>query len=181
MKKALEVSGTGQKTLKIKNNGGNALFASVVVSGIPLENAGGSYENGLTMKVTYSTLDGSSIDVNSLEQGTDFMVKVRVSNVSSFETYKEVALTQAFPSGWEIQNDRLSGSSDDSENYNYMDVRDDRVLTYFSLAPRETKTFTVKLHASFVGRYFAPGFVCASMYDSEISARNLGFWTVVKE
>ncbi|MBO7428908.1 MAG: Ig-like domain-containing protein [Paludibacteraceae bacterium] len=181
VKKSLEVSGTGQKTLKIKNNGGTALFASVVTSGIPLENAGGSFENGLSMKVTYSTLDGSSIDVNKLEQGTDFQVRVKVSNSSSYETYKEVALTQVFPSGWEIQNERLSGSSDESENYNYRDFRDDRVLTYFSLAPRETKTFTVKLHASFVGRYFAPGFLCSSMYDSEISARNIGFWTVVSE
>ena len=131
------------------------------------------------MKVDYFTLDGSSLDVNKIEQGTDFLVKVKVSNASSYDTYKEAYLTQVFPSGWEIQNERLSGNTEDSENYNYKDVRDDRVLTYFSLKPRETKTFTVKLHASFIGRYFAPAFVCGSMYDSEIVARNLGFWTSV--
>lgn len=179
VKKSLEVTGTGQKTLKIKNNGGNVLFASVAISGIPLENAGGAFENGLHMKVDYFTLDGSSLDVNKIEQGTDFLVKVKVSNASSYDTYKEAYLTQVFPSGWEIQNERLSGNTEDSENYNYKDVRDDRVLTYFSLKPRETKTFTVKLHASFIGRYFAPAFVCGSMYDSEIVARNLGFWTSV--
>jgi len=179
VKKSLEVKGTGQQSLKIKNNGANTLFASVVVSGIPMENAGGAFENGLTMKVSYTDMDGSSIDVSRLTQGMDFKVKVSVSNVSSYDTYKEVALTQVFPSGWEIQNERLSGSSDESGNYNYKDVRDDRVMTYFSLAPRQTRTFTVKLHASFIGRYFAPGFLCSSMYDNDISARNLGFWTVV--
>ncbi len=179
VKKSLEVKGTGQQSLKIKNNGSNTLFASVAVSGIPMENAGGAFENGLTMKVSYVDMDGSSIDVSRLTQGTDFKVKVTVSNVSSYDTYKEVALTQVFPSGWEIQNERLSGSTDDSGNYNYKDVRDDRVMTYFSLAPRQTKSFTVRLHASFIGRYFAPGFLCSSMYDSDISARNLGFWTVV--
>ena len=181
VKKSLEVKGVGQQSLKIKNNGANSLFASVVTSGIPLENEGGSFEKGLNMKVSYFDLDGSSLDVAQLEQGTDFIVKVKVSNVSSYEKYNEVALTQVFPSGWEIQNDRMSGDSEESENYNYKDIRDDRVMTYFSLSPRETKTFTLRLHASFVGRYFAPAFVCTSMYDSEICARNLGFWTTVTE
>lgn len=181
VKKSLEVTGTGQQSLKIKNNGSNTLFASVVTSGIPIENAGGAFQNGLNMSVSYTDMDGSTIDASQLTQGTDFKVKVTISNSSSYETYKEVALTQVFPSGWEIRNERLFGVSDESENYNYKDVRDDRVMTYFSLAPRQTKTFTVKLHASFVGRYFAPGFLCASMYDSDISARNLGYWVVVNE
>ena len=176
------MSGTGQKTLKLKNNGNNTLFVSVVTSGIPLENQGGAFENGLHMKVEYYDLNGSSMDLKDIKQGTDFKVKVKVSNASSYDTYKEVFLTQVFPSGWEIQNERLSDeNSEESVNYNYKDIRDDRVLTYFSLNPRETKTFVVTLHASFVGRYFAPGFVCGSMYDSEIIARNLGFWTVVSE
>ena len=180
-RKALEVSGTGQKTLKLKNNGNNTLFASLITSGIPLENQGGAFENGLHMKVEYYDLGGSSMELKDIKQGTDFKVKVKVSNASSYDTYKEVFLTQVFPSGWEIQNERLSGNSEESVNYNYKDVRDDRVLTYFSLSPRETKTFVVTLHASFVGRYFAPGFVCGSMYDSDIIARNLGFWTIVSE
>lgn len=180
-KKSIEATGTGLKSLKIKNNGANTLFASVVTSGIPIENAGGAFQNGLNMSVSYTDMNGYSIEPSNLSQGTDFKVKVTISNTSSYETYKEVALTQVFPSGWEIRNERLSGTTDESENYNYKDVRDDRVMTYFSLAPRQTKTFIVKLHASFVGKYFAPGFLCTSMYDSDISARNLGGWVVVSE
>lgn len=181
VRKAIEVKGTGNQSMKIKNNASNPLFASVFTSGIPIENAGGAFENGMNMRVNYYDLDGDLISVDKLAQGTDFLVKVTVRNTSSYDNYQEVALTQVFPSGWEIQNDRLNEGSDDSENYNYRDIRDDRVMTYFSLRPGQSKTFTVKLHASFIGRYFAPAFVCSSMYDSEICSRNLGYWTVVGE
>lgn len=181
VRKALEVKGTGAQSLKLKNNASSTLFASIFTSGIPIENAGGEFNNGMSMRVNYYDLEGNTISVNNVTQGTDFMAKVTVTNTSSYDTYQEVALTQVFPSGWEIQNDRLNGGNDDSGNYNYRDIRDDRVMTYFSLNPKQSKTFTVKLHASFIGRYFAPAVICASMYDSEICSRNLGYWTVVSE
>ncbi len=180
VRKSLDVKGVGNQKLSVKNNGENTLFVSLVTSGIPTENSGGAIENGLSMKVSYYTLDGTPLDVNRLEQGTDFKVKVEVHNLSSYQSLKEISLIQVFPSGWEIQNDRISGNSDESENFNYRDIRDDRVMTYFRLNSRETKAFTVKLHASFIGRYFAPAFITSSMYDSEICAKNLGFWTVVE-
>lgn len=180
VKKSLEVKGVGDQKLSIKNNGNNTLYASLVTSGIPSENMGGAIQNGLSMSVNYYTMEGNPLDVNTLKQGTDFKVKVVVRNLSAYQGYNEVSLTQVFPSGWEIQNDRMSGNSDEPTNYNYRDIRDDRVMTYFSLRKNESKTFTVKLHASFIGRYFAPAFITSSMYDSEICAKNLGFWTVVE-
>ena len=64
-----------------------------------------------------------------------------------FAEVENLALTQVFPSGWEIINERLFGGQVGSQ-FNYRDIRDDRVLTYFSLKMNEQKEFKVKLNAT---------------------------------
>lgn len=181
IKRSLEVGAAKSQKAVLKNNGQNTLYVTMAISGIPEENMVGAMSNGLDMSVKYSTLGGESFDPTAITQGEDFMAEVTVRNTSSVETYQEVALTQVFPSGWEIQNDRMSNMEEESQNYSYRDVRDDRVMTYFSLSPGEKKSFKVKLHASFIGKYYAPSVICESMYDSEIAAKNTGFWATVKK
>ncbi len=58
------------------------------------------------MKVDYLDMDLKPVDQTNLEQGTDFMMVVRVTN-NTFPSVDNIALTQMVPSGWEIQNTRL--------------------------------------------------------------------------
>ena len=87
-----------------------------------------------------------------------------------------MALSQVFPSGWEINNLRLT----DDENLkrvdrgDYQDIRDDRVYTYFRLGTNGQRTFTVSLTASFAGTFYLPGVSCEAMYDHSISAKEKG-------
>ncbi len=179
-KKALEVSAKDSQKLTVKNNGQGVLFGTLLSSGIPEGDRLEAYSKGLYLtNVSYKDLDGNVLDPKSINQGVDFEVTVTVHNSTSLRL-NEVALTQVFPSGWEIQNARLSGEEEESANYSYRDIRDDRVMTYFSMRAGETKRFSVKLHASFMGKYYAPAIICESMYDSEICARNNGFWTSVE-
>jgi uncharacterized protein YfaS (alpha-2-macroglobulin family) len=48
----------------------------------------------------------------------------------------ELVLNYTLPSGWEVLNDRLTGANSNN-NYDYMDVRDDRIYTFFDLGSRE--------------------------------------------
>lgn len=181
VKKSLEVGEKDGQKFTLKNNGKGVLFASLAVSGIPDGDYLKEYAKGLTLEnVIYRDSDGDVIDPKSIEQGTDFVVEVSVRNNSGTKL-NEIALTQVFPSGWEIQNDRVVGDDQETVAYSYRDIRDDRVLTYFSLNNGSKKSFKVKLHASFVGKYYAPAFICESMYDSDICARNRGFWTEVNQ
>jgi uncharacterized protein YfaS (alpha-2-macroglobulin family) len=86
-----------------------------------------------------------------------------------------LALTHIVPSGWEI-HDTASGTGD---GYDYRDVRDDRVYTYFDLGPKETRTFTIPLNAAYRGRYYLPPIDVEAMYDSRIHARTAGRWVEV--
>lgn len=180
VKKSLEVGSMSNKKFTLKNNGENTIFVTLAVSGVPEENALGACANGLSIDVSYVDEDGNRLDPKVIAQNEDFEAIVTVRNTSVGSNFNEVALTQVFPSGWEIQNDRMGGDSEGSGNYSYQDIRDDRVMTYFSLSVNQKRTFKVKLHASFVGNYFAPATICESMYDRDVVARTTGFWTSVK-
>ena len=120
------------------------------------------------------------MDVSRLTQGSDFLAVVTVMNPSLLR-YKDMALTQIFPSGWEIRNTRLFDfkSSQEISVPNYQDFRDDRVLTYFDLSRGQSKTFVIPLNASYLGRFYLPGVYCEAMYDNSINAVQEGKWIEV--
>ena len=94
-----------------------------------------------------------------------------------------MALTQIFPSGWEIINTRMQEGEGSWKNSpsEYQDIRDDRVYTYFGLEANETVTYYMQLNAAYMGKYYLPGTYCTAMYDHTISAGNKGQWIEVKK
>lgn len=182
LKVSLEETAGAPVKVTLRNNGSGTMFVSLSQSGIPLEDLSPAKAEGVSLQVDYYGSDGSPVDVANLKQGADFTAKVSVRNMSSYEDYKELSLTQVFPSGWEIINDRLNDdAAERGEQFSYRDVRDDRVMTYFNLKRGERKTFTVSLHAAYAGRFFMPAVTCEYMYDVSVSAKTKGQWvTVVK-
>jgi uncharacterized protein YfaS (alpha-2-macroglobulin family) len=87
-----------------------------------------------------------------------------------------MALAQVFPSGWEINNLRLTDDegTEKTDRGDYQDIRDDRVYTYFSLGAGRQRTFRVSLTASFSGTFYLPGVSCEAMYDHSVSAKEKG-------
>jgi alpha-2-macroglobulin len=166
--------------INIENKGKGMLYARVVLLGIPETGNEKKTENNMTMKVEYKKMDGSAIDISSLEQGTDFVAMVTVLNPSP-NYYKDMALTQIFPSGWEIRNSRLHDFQSPREISvpDYQDFRDDRVLTYFNLPAGQSKTFVTILNASYLGNFYLPGVYCEAMYDNSINAIEEGKWIEV--
>ncbi len=162
--------------LIVKNESDNPLFVTFTEEGIPTTADMTVKENNLNMKVNYLDMEQKPVDVSSLAQGTSFLMTVDITN-TTFRQVGNVALTQMVPSGWEIQNTRLfeAGLSLKEGSYDYRDFRDDRVYTYFSLKPGETKKFFIILTASYRGTYSMPAVVCEAMYDESFSARRPGF------
>ena len=96
-----------------------------------------------------------------------------------------VALTQIFPSGWEIINTRFTDFGDTTTSQaRFTDIRDDRVNFYFDLPEKgkhSSKTFNVMLNASYLGTYYLYGVQAEAMYDNEFLVRTKGEWvTIVK-
>ncbi|MEM6397827.1 MAG: MG2 domain-containing protein [Bacteroidota bacterium] len=167
----------------IKNRGQGTLFLSVVTGGIPSPGQEKAIQENLKLQVTYRDLNGSPIDVSKLRAGTDFVAVYTVTNPGTLGIYyRQMALRQAVASGWEIVNERLDAVSDGQQesSYEYKDVRDDRVHTFFSLGNGNTATYRLRLTATYPGRYYLPGAVAEAMYDGEVFAGTEGEWVVVE-
>lgn len=171
----------GRTSVKVENTGKALLYARLVRTGTPLAGQEKPSSNSLTMSVEYTLMDGTRIDPARIEQGTDFVAVVTVTHPGVVEGYQQLALSQLFPSGWEIRNTRLEGTLAGAAQgpYTYQDIRDDRVLTYFDLWKGRTHTYRVLLNASYTGRYYLPGAYCEAMYDHTVNARSKGQWVEV--
>lgn len=171
-----------RQNLEVNNKGKNIIYVKLLIKGIPAYGDSSSADNNLKLNVTYTGLKGEKINVGKLEQGTNFIAVVKVSNPGLLGPYQNLALTQVFPSGWEIMNSRMSEMASaltKASVYTYQDVRDDRVLTYFDLEAGETKTFKVLLMATYRGRFYQPPVQCEAMYYDVINARVPGYWVEV--
>jgi len=177
------VDGSNNRSVKITNKNDNILYARLILTGQPAIGEETATAENLNINVRYTDLKGNEIQPNNLPQGTDFVAEVSVRNPGTKGiNYDEIALTQIFPSGWEIINSRMDNISGiDSSTPEYQDIRDDRVYTYFDLPKDKTQTYRIRLNAAYQGRYYLPGVNCSAMYDNEVQARNVGQWVEVVE
>ncbi len=168
--------------IQVVNNGNSILYARLILSGIPEKGSTTVTANNLKISVAYKSMRGESIMPNILEQGTSFMAEVTVKNPGVYGDYQQLALSQVFPSGWEIVNMRssdLAESKTVASNFTYQDIRDDRVYTFFDLNAGQTKIFRVMLMSTYLGRFYLPAISCEAMYDNSISASIPGRWVEV--
>ena len=157
--------------IKVTNTTDGTIYATLITSVKP--EVGDRVEaksSGLSLKVVYSTESGRIMNPHDIPQGTDFTVTVSVGNTSGSKDYTNLALTEMIPSGWEIVNDRLFGGEISTAAYSYRDIRDDRVSWFFDLAKGSSKTFRIKMHASYQGEFILPAVKCEAMYDPHIAA-----------
>ncbi|MDH5399032.1 MAG: MG2 domain-containing protein, partial [Cyclobacteriaceae bacterium] len=160
--------------ISVTNKGTGLLYARLALTGAPARGAETDSETNLRMTVKYTDMDGYSIDPESLEQGTSFLAEVSIMNTGLKGNYENLALTQIFPSGWEIINLRLADTNLSQSDFDYQDIRDDRVYTYFDLRANQRKKFSVVLNASYVGAYYLPAVSCEAMYDKSVSSVKKG-------
>ncbi|MCG8306381.1 MAG: MG2 domain-containing protein [Cytophagales bacterium] len=167
--------------IRVENNGDNPLFIRLIRTGVPLEGTEEVSEANIKMEVAYKDMQGSRIHIDELKQGTDFIAEVTITNPGLRGDYEELAITQIFPSGWEILNNRLDDTDQYQEGYKpeYLDIRDDRVLTYFDLSKNTKATFRVFLNASYRGEYYMPAVSVEAMYDNSIASNTKGKWVKV--
>lgn len=163
----------------IENNGGAPVFARIISTGTPIEGSEQSISRNISFDITYKDQNGNILDISRISQGTNFSAEVSISNPGQRGNYNELALTQIFPSGWEIINTRLDGSEDVNSIAKYMDIRDDRVMHYFDLKPNQKTSFKVSLNAAYQGKYYLPSVSVGAMYDNSIFANKKGRWVEI--
>ena len=172
----LQMDGIKSNVLKVESESKGTLFVRLITEGTPARGNETEEANDLYLNIAYSDTDGNAIDPGQLQQGTAFIASVTIGNPGTRGVYKNLALNQIFPSGWEINNLRLNDdeSMAGGDKPTYQDIRDDRAYTYFDLTAGQRKTFQVLLTASYVGTYYLSAVSCEAMYDRSIYARKKG-------
>ncbi|MBO4264373.1 MAG: alpha-2-macroglobulin [Bacteroidales bacterium] len=169
-----------QCPLCVVNKGDTPLYAVVSVSGVPAVGTEVAHASGLSVSVRYEDMAGAPVRVASLAGGSRFRAVVTVSNTGSADV-QDLALSQRFPSGWEIRNERLYAADYAyPAGVRYQDFRDDRVYSFFDLRAGQSVTLQTELTATYPGRFYLPAVSCEAMYDDRISALVPGCWVEVK-
>ena len=171
---------SGKKKVQLTNNGSAPVYAVLSVTGTPEAGEEKAQSAGLSMEVRFIDEKGTTLDVSSLERGQIFRAVAVISNKSG-AAVKDIALSERFPSGWEIKNERVykSGAGYPA-GVSYQDYRDDRVFSFFDLASGQSITVPITLTATYPGRFYLPAVHCEAMYDHSVAATLPGRWIEVR-
>jgi uncharacterized protein YfaS (alpha-2-macroglobulin family) len=165
-------------TLKIENKNDKPLFAVIINKGVAPAGQEKEENSQLTLQVTYYDLKNVPIAVSEIKQGNDFVAEIKLANQSG-ALQENLALSHIFASGWQIVQPCFDHEHGKNDAFDYQDVRDDRIYTYFSLPPRAVKQFRVLLNASYPGKFYLPGVAVNAMYDGTIFSSIKGQWVQV--
>jgi uncharacterized protein YfaS (alpha-2-macroglobulin family) len=179
----LVIKNTMPGKMTIKNTGKNIIYARIILQGVPEIGKTNDAQKDLYMSVKYTLPDGSYLSPEKIEQGTDFIAEVTITHPGILKNYYEMSLSQIFPSGWEIINTRLfnTGISGGATSVpEFVDIRDDRVYTYFDLDKTKSKTFKILLNAGYAGKFWMPPVYCEAMYDATIFSQKGGMFVTVE-
>jgi len=183
-------SGFGQEVTVQLNPSGTVkrAFAVMEWSGKPITYAGEDASRNLNLSVEWLDDNGLVIDPSRITQGKTFWLHMKVDRVAGLNiAIDELALVQILPSGWEIENVRLSGENQPEWMRNwrlnreeYLDIRDDRAMWFFDLLAYEKPLdFVLKLSAVTVGEFSLPPAQVEAMYNNIYSAMKAGKPVVV--
>ena len=188
-----DLTGHEDETLQLSAKTESPLYVEICSDGIPLEHDIKAGNYGLSLDIEWLNEDGARINPDSLPQGVSFWARFTVDK-SYEEDIEELALSAVFPSGWEIDNPRLTEGSrppwmDNLKlgNEDYVDIRDDRVNWFFDLPYRgrfgnrrgDGYDYLVRLTATYAGSYYLPPVSLEAMYDPQYFARSEGRWVKV--
>ena len=136
--------------------------------------------SGLKIQRAWLTGTGEPLDLSAHTLGDRIYVRVDVTNTGR-RTVSNVAVVDALPAGWEIENPRLGdGSRPDwaqsiaAWDVEHMNVRDDRVEAFGSIRSGRTVTLLYAVRAVTAGTFHAPDVSAEAMYDPQVWARQLG-------
>ncbi|WP_139451971.1 alpha-2-macroglobulin family protein [Campylobacter armoricus] len=116
--------------------------------------------------------NGNEIDESAIKSSQIFYMKLKISN-KNYPGISNIALSQILPSGWEIVHDLLEDEAPDfvkNSYYDFVDIRDDKIMYFFPLYSDESREFFVKLSAVTPGVYTLSGAYAEAMYDNAYRA-----------
>lgn len=158
------------------------IFVSFGVEGVKAsENS--VFSNKISLDRAFYDEKGNKISPSDIGSGQTFYMRISVSLNEGANYVSNIALTQILPSGWEVSNTLLDDNTPSfikNSNYDFIDVRDDKIMWFFGLNKNRTHHFYIKLNAITPGSYTLSGAYAEAMYDDTYRALSESEKVVVK-
>lgn len=175
----------------------DTLYVSLASTGVPSASplALPASSQNLALQREFFKIDDNgvrvSIDPTTLKKGDEFYIALTLSNLGA-KPVRNLALTQIIPSGWEIQNTRITNDDEQgsqaspdrafmqaNNRASYMDIGRDRVSFFFddwldygsSATTYNTHQVFIKCTATLAGEYIVSQALAEAMYDGEFFAK----------
>lgn len=175
----------------------DTLYVSLASTGVPSASplALPASSQNLALQREFFKIDDNgvrvSIDPATLKKGDEFYIALRLSNLGA-KPVRNLALTQIIPSGWEIQNTRITNDDEQgsqaspdrafmqaNNRASYVDIGRDRVSFFFddwldygsSATTYNTHQVFIKCTATLAGEYIVSQALAEAMYDGEFFAK----------
>jgi len=113
---------------------------------------------------------------NKFKQGQLIVCKIALTGGP--RSAENIAITDLIPAGFEIENPRLSTSTNfnwknkNEMSVQYMDIRDDRLIVFTNLTANKTKDFYYMLRVVNKGEFQLPIIGAEAMYDRDYHSFN---------
>lgn len=169
---------TQQQQAVITNTGKSVLYGTLLATGMSV--AGSEKRQSEGLKLSVRGLD----TLKTANVGDTVPITVKVENTAGKDV-KNIALTIPIGTCLEFTNERVGRDYDDDDDdyderestpYDYQDIRDNAVYTYFDLyrvrdrgEPNEI-TLTFNVTVAYMGDYYIPAIQAEAMYDANIRA-----------
>lgn len=165
--------------IQVKNTGSELLYITALSSTHLPAGTEKPEQNKIRLNVQYLNANGHVVSPDTLKQNDHVSIRTSIRNVTK-NKINNIVLSIPIPTGWEIVNDRLTASKAEDTStsndflFDYQDIKDSFVYTYFDLESNETAVFTVESIIAYHGSYFIPAIYAQAMYDYDCKALHPG-------
>lgn len=163
--------------LRFETAGQGQYFVNVSTTGLLKVKADLAYDRHLEVRRVWTTFDGKPVDPQQITVGDLVNVAVTLKTLPNAENsfVQNVAIVDALPGGFEVENPRLStsakepGVGDVIYSADHVEFLDDRVVL-FSDATQHERTFRYSLRAVATGRFVSPPIQASCMYSTDYAS-----------
>jgi uncharacterized protein YfaS (alpha-2-macroglobulin family) len=165
----------GQKvTISMKGEG--RVYYSLVTEGIHSDGCVKIEDKNLQIRREFLNRSGSPIGLSSIKQNDLIVIKLTLNTSATPLEY--VAISDLLPAGFEIENPRISATTEYSFIKNqttpqYLDIRDDRINIYTNFyGGNKQQIFYYMVRAVTAGSYQYAPVVAEAMYNADYYSAN---------
>ena len=171
------------KEIKVIPDTDGMTYVNYFWEGVPINSEVEDYSDGFSIERNYYDDEGKAFDASSTKSGNTFWIEVIVKPTKrNMDRIENIALTQVLPSGWEIENLRVTDTKapkwveekSKDTRVTYTDIRDDRVMWFFNYSNDKEYRFFVKINSVTKGEFDFPGTTLEAMYDNTYKAYKKG-------